>query len=70
MQVIYIDDCLALMWSLWRPQDNTLTEPYSLGVAPQLAPSLQRCREAFQGRLVLMSNSAGLAQFDPRGGHC
>ena len=50
-----------------RPQDNTLTEPYSPKVAPQLAPSLARCRDAFQGRLVLLSNSAGLSQFDPHG---
>ena len=40
-----------------RPQDNTLTEPYSLEAAPQLAPSLGACREAVQGRLVLLSNS-------------
>ena len=48
-------------------KDNTLTEPYADEVAPQLLPSLRRCQQAFGGRLVLFSNSAGLAQFDPRG---
>ena len=48
-------------------KDNTLTEPYANEVAPQLLPSLRRCQQAFGGRLVLFSNSAGLAQFDPRG---
>ncbi len=48
-------------------KDNTLTEPYSLEVSAALQPSLQECITAFQGRLVLMSNSAGLEQFDPDG---
>lgn len=50
-------------------KDNTLTEPYAEEVAQQLVPSLRRCQEAFGGRLVLFSNSAGLAQFDPQGMH-
>ena len=49
-------------------KDNTLTHPYSSQIAPQLQPSLARCQEAFGGRLVLFSNSAGLHQFDPEGG--
>ncbi|CAL8462434.1 g1967 [Coccomyxa elongata] len=48
-------------------KDNTLTEPYANEVAAQLLPSLRRCQQAFNGRLVLFSNSAGLAQFDPQG---
>lgn len=48
-------------------KDNTLTEPYADEVAPQLLPSMRRCQQAFNGRLVLFSNSAGLAQFDPQG---
>ncbi|KAK9832040.1 hypothetical protein WJX81_001093 [Elliptochloris bilobata] len=48
-------------------KDNTLTAPYASAVAPALAPALERCRVAFEGRLVLFSNSAGLAQFDPEG---
>ena len=49
-------------------KDNTLTEPYSLVLHPAAADGLARCREAFAGRLVLYSNSAGLAQYDPEGG--
>ncbi len=48
-------------------KDNTLTVPYAREVAPGLAPALARCRAAFGGRVVLFSNSAGLAQFDPEG---
>lgn len=50
-------------------KDNTLTHPYSSQVAPQLVLSLERCQKAFEGRLVLFSNSAGLQQFDPEGEH-
>ena len=48
-------------------KDNTLTAPYAAAVAPALRPALERCRAAFEGRLVLFSNSAGLAQYDPEG---
>ena len=48
-------------------KDNTLTHPYSSQIASQLLPSLDRCQRAFAGRLVLLSNSAGLHQFDPEG---
>ena len=48
-------------------KDNTLTAPYAAAVAPALRPALERCRAAFDGRLVLFSNSAGLAQYDPEG---
>ncbi|KAK9814549.1 hypothetical protein WJX72_007730 [[Myrmecia] bisecta] len=48
-------------------KDNTLTEPYATAVHPRLAPALQECSRAFDGRLVLFSNSAGLRQFDPKG---
>lgn len=48
-------------------KDNTLTEPYANEVAAHLLPSLRRCQQAFKGRLVLFSNSAGLVQFDPQG---
>lgn len=49
-------------------KDNTLTEPYALQLHPHARDSLARCMVAFGGRLVLYSNSAGLAQFDPQGG--
>ena len=48
-------------------KDNTLTAPYAVAVAPALRLALERCRAAFGGRLVLFSNSAGLAQYDPEG---
>lgn len=48
-------------------KDNTLTEPYELELHPHARDSLERCMAAFGGRLVLYSNSAGLAQFDPDG---
>ena len=48
-------------------KDNTLTAPYAAAVEPALRPALERCRAAFDGRLVLFSNSAGLSQYDPEG---
>eukprot|EP00891_Asterochloris_glomerata_P009759 jgi/Astpho2/9759/Aster-03736 len=48
-------------------KDNTMTEPYILSVHPPLQRSMQQCQEAFSGHLVLLSNSAGLQQFDPDG---
>ena len=43
-------------------------EPYSLELHPHARDSLAACRAAFDGKLVLYSNSAGLQQFDPEGG--
>ena len=48
-------------------KDNTLTEPYAIAVAPALAASLRSCIETFNGKVVLLSNSAGLEEFDPEG---
>lgn len=48
-------------------KDNTLTLPYSLEIHPDVADSLAQCLKIFQNRVVLFSNSAGLAQFDPDG---
>ncbi|KAG6547879.1 hypothetical protein Mapa_010699 [Marchantia paleacea] len=48
-------------------KDNTLTAPYGQNVWPSLLESLEECRTAFDGRLALLSNSAGLYQFDPDG---
>lgn len=48
-------------------KDNTLTEPFSLEVQEPLKPSLAACHAAFDGKLVLYSNSAGLKQYDPEG---
>jgi phosphatidylglycerophosphatase GEP4 len=36
-------------------------------VHPPLAPALAACLEAFDGAAVLLSNSAGLRQYDPDG---
>ncbi|KAG0579761.1 hypothetical protein KC19_4G121600 [Ceratodon purpureus] len=48
-------------------KDNTLTAPYALTVWPALTTSLQECQSVFGGRIALLSNSAGLYQFDPDG---
>lgn len=48
-------------------KDNTLTVPYSLQLHPRAKDGLAACMEAFDGRVVLYSNSAGLEQFDPEG---
>lgn len=48
-------------------KDNTLTEPYQLRLHPHARDSLAACQHAFNGRLVLYSNSAGLQQYDPDG---
>jgi hypothetical protein len=49
-------------------KDNTLCEPFALTVAPQLAASFAACQAAFgPGAVLLYSNSAGLAQYDPQG---
>eukprot|EP00898_Chlorokybus_atmophyticus_P006473 jgi/Chlat1/6827/Chrsp51S09104 len=48
-------------------KDNTLTLPYVEGVSPSLLPSLESARSAFEGRIAVLSNSAGLQQYDPEG---
>ena len=40
-------------------KDNTLTLPYTLSLHPSVATSLGECKAAFEGRVVLFSNSAG-----------
>lgn len=48
-------------------KDNTLTAPYARDVHPDAAPALEEARREFGGDVVLLSNSAGLAQYDPDG---
>ena len=48
-------------------KDNTLTEPYAIAIAPVLVDSLRKCIQTFDGKVVLLSNSAGLEEFDPEG---
>jgi phosphatidylglycerophosphatase GEP4 len=50
-------------------KDNTLCKPFALTVDPALLPSLEECLEAFDGKVALFSNSAGLEQYDPYGAH-
>lgn len=51
-------------------KDNTLTRPYSMEVDPALTGSLSLCRQAFgSARIAILSNSAGLKQYDPSGLH-
>lgn len=48
-------------------KDNTLTAPYAPSLWPAIADSLEDCKSIFQGRIALLSNSAGLYQYDPDG---
>lgn len=48
-------------------KDNTLTAPYVQTLWPSLASTLEECKAAFNGRAALLSNSAGLYQYDPDG---
>lgn len=48
-------------------KDNTLTEPYVLGIHEPLAASMRHCMETFEGNIAVLSNSAGLQEFDPKG---
>lgn len=48
-------------------KDNTLTEPYALEVHEPLAASMRHCMETFEGNIAVLSNSAGLQEFDPKG---
>jgi len=49
-------------------KDNTLTRPFQLQVEPKLLSAVERCRLAFgSAGMALLSNSAGLTQYDPQG---
>ncbi|KAK9826585.1 hypothetical protein WJX74_004268 [Apatococcus lobatus] len=48
-------------------KDNTLTRPYDMVIYPPIAKALADCQREFNGRAVIVSNSAGLAEFDPEG---
>ncbi|XP_074280712.1 phosphatidylglycerophosphate phosphatase 1, chloroplastic/mitochondrial [Silene latifolia] len=47
-------------------KDNTLTKPYCLSLYDPLRSSLEHCKAVFgENRVAILSNSAGLAEFDP-----
>jgi phosphatidylglycerophosphatase GEP4 len=48
-------------------KDNTLTSPYAMSFHPSVKDSIRDCMETFDGKVVLLSNSAGLLQYDPKG---
>eukprot|EP00897_Mesotaenium_endlicherianum_P005758 jgi/Mesen1/520/ME000104S10608 len=48
-------------------KDNTLTVPYAAQIHPALVESLEECQLAFDNNIAILSNSAGLQQFDPDG---
>jgi len=49
-------------------KDNTITDPYALTIKPELQESMAECLEVFgRDQVSLLSNSAGLFQFDPDG---
>jgi len=73
---LQVADICSLDWAALRAagfegvifdKDNTLTAPYASGAHPPLQPALDACLSAFGGAACVLSNSAGLAQFDPRG---
>ena len=47
--------CQAIIFD----KDNTLTAPYVDEIEPSLAAALSECREAFDDRVAVLSNSAG-----------
>ena len=76
MPHLEVKDLREVRWDVLREagfegcvfdKDNTLTEPYRLVLTPSAAASLAECKAAFNDRIVLYSNSAGLKQFDPEG---
>lgn len=38
-------------------------------IYPPIAKALAECQREFEGRAVIVSNSAGLEEFDPEGDH-
>ena len=49
-------------------KDNTLTRPYEKTVWRDVADALEQCKRVFgTDNVVVLSNSAGLYQFDPEG---
>lgn len=48
-------------------KDNTLTIPYSSNLFGPLRESLQNCKSLFGDNVAVLSNSAGLYQYDPDG---
>ncbi|GMI67758.1 phosphatidylglycerophosphate phosphatase 1 [Hibiscus trionum] len=45
-------------------KDNTITVPYSLTLWPPLRPSIQECKDIFGPDIAVLSNSAGLLEYD------
>ncbi|KAJ7540767.1 hypothetical protein O6H91_10G029700 [Diphasiastrum complanatum] len=73
---VSVPDISWVNWSVLRhcgfkgvvfDKDNTLTAPYQSSVWPPLSQSLQECMQVFEGNVAILSNSAGLQQFDPDG---
>ncbi|CAG9463665.1 unnamed protein product [Pedinophyceae sp. YPF-701] len=49
-------------------KDNTLTAPYALEVYPDVSEAVAECLRVFGAeKVAILSNSAGLKQFDPDG---
>lgn len=53
----------VVLLARWLPfpgrQDNTLTAPYEDTAHPLVEEGLRRCMDVFEGRVCIMSNSAG-----------
>lgn len=48
-------------------KDNTLTRPYAPALEPHIKESVAAAQREFDGRVAILSNSAGLVSYDPRG---
>ncbi|MCO5581123.1 hypothetical protein L7F22_034999 [Adiantum nelumboides] len=73
---VEVPDICSIDWNALRlsgfkgvvlDKDNTITAPYVQSIWPSLASSLNDCKKVFEGRVALLSNSAGLYQYDPDG---
>ncbi|MCO5555504.1 hypothetical protein L7F22_009049 [Adiantum nelumboides] len=73
---VEVSDICSIDWNALRlsgfkgvvlDKDNTITAPYVQSIWPSLASSLNDCKKAFEGRVALLSNSAGLYQYDADG---
>ncbi|RAL38915.1 hypothetical protein DM860_015276 [Cuscuta australis] len=46
-------------------KDNSITAPYSLRLWPPLRSSIDQCKALFGDNIAVLSNSAGLIEYDP-----
>jgi len=73
---ISVPDIRSMNWDLLKDagfkgcvfdKDNTLTLPYNNSVHPSIHDAFEDCKRAFGGKVMIVSNSAGLEAYDPKG---